>query len=200
MGRGCGHKYRVKWTNLSEELISDYGANHRLFQDPSKERPQKVPKIHGPQPLSREPVISSPAVSNTADLVELHPSSGEDSEPEEADQHDPGISPLQVGENVWRMDPELDLQDPQFGLLIPNHRPRIRFPRHIRHGIAPSELECFELFMHNDLIPHLLFHTNANIPNPRECITQEEMRKWIGIMIAMTLTLNFIEPRHFFPA
>jgi hypothetical protein len=25
---GSGHKYRVKWTNLSEELISEYGANH----------------------------------------------------------------------------------------------------------------------------------------------------------------------------
>jgi hypothetical protein len=28
MGRGSGHKYRVKWTNLSEELISEYGANN----------------------------------------------------------------------------------------------------------------------------------------------------------------------------
>ncbi len=26
MGRGSCHKYRVKWTNLSEELISEYGA------------------------------------------------------------------------------------------------------------------------------------------------------------------------------
>ena len=31
MGRGSGHKYRVKWTNLSEELISENGANHRDF-------------------------------------------------------------------------------------------------------------------------------------------------------------------------
>ncbi len=28
MGRGSGQKYRVKWTNLSEELICEYGANH----------------------------------------------------------------------------------------------------------------------------------------------------------------------------
>ena len=188
MGKGAGHKYRVKWTNLKEELICDYGANHSLFQDPSKERPSKMPKIHGPQPLSQAQDISSSAVPNTDDLLELHPSSGEDSEREEAVPHDAGISPLQVGENVWRMDPELELQDPRFGLLIPNHRPRIKFPGHLRHGIAPSELDCFELFMHNDLIPHLLFHTNANIPNPKEHITEEEMRKWIGIMIAMTLT------------
>ncbi len=28
MGRGAGHKYRVKRTNLIEEHISDYSANH----------------------------------------------------------------------------------------------------------------------------------------------------------------------------
>jgi hypothetical protein len=49
-------------------------------------------------------------------------------------------------------------------------------------------LECFELFMHKDLIPHLLFHSNASIANQKEYITQDEMRKWIGIMIAMTLS------------
>jgi hypothetical protein len=48
MGRGSSQKYLVKWTNLSEELIREYGANHRLFQDPSKDRPQKVAKFHGP--------------------------------------------------------------------------------------------------------------------------------------------------------
>jgi hypothetical protein len=32
MGRESGHKNRVKWTNLSEELISEYGANHQIFE------------------------------------------------------------------------------------------------------------------------------------------------------------------------
>ena len=41
MGRGSGQKFRVKWTNLTEELILEYGANHSLFRDPSKQRPQK---------------------------------------------------------------------------------------------------------------------------------------------------------------
>ena len=45
MGRGSGFKYCVKWTNPSEELFSEYGANHQVFQDPSKERHQKVPKF-----------------------------------------------------------------------------------------------------------------------------------------------------------
>jgi hypothetical protein len=61
MGRGSGQKYCVKWTNLSEELICEYRANQLLFQDPSKEQPLKVPKIHCPQPLSRDAEGSSPA-------------------------------------------------------------------------------------------------------------------------------------------
>ncbi len=105
MGRGSSHKYRVKWTNLSEELISEYGANHRVFQDPSKKRPQKVAKIHGPQRLSQDPARSSPAALNTADVLEHHPSSGEDSEPDDAVLQIPAISSLQIRDNVLSMDP-----------------------------------------------------------------------------------------------
>ena len=42
MGRGAGKKYRVKWTNLSEELECDYGAGHNLFKDPAAVRPKKT--------------------------------------------------------------------------------------------------------------------------------------------------------------
>jgi hypothetical protein len=125
MGRGSGQTYRVKWTNLSEELISEHGGNHRLFQDPSKERPQKVPKIHGPQPLSLDAEGSSSAVSNMADAVEFYPSSAEDSEPEYVDTQIPAISPLQIGDNVWRTDPSLHLQDPRLGLMLAIHKPKL---------------------------------------------------------------------------
>ena len=121
MGRGSGHKYRVKWTNLSEELISEYGANHRVFQDPSKERPQKVAKIHGPQPLSLDPARSSPAAPNTADLLEVHPSSGEDSEQYDAVPQIPAISSLQIGDNVLSMDPSFICLDPRVQGLISSH-------------------------------------------------------------------------------
>ena len=121
MGRGSGHKYGVKWTNLSEELISEYGANHRVFQDPSKERPQKVAKIHGPQRISLDPARSSPAVLNTADILELHPSSGEDSEPEDAVPQIPAISSLQIGDNVLSMDPSFICLDPRVQGLISSH-------------------------------------------------------------------------------
>ncbi len=77
MGRGSGQKYRVKWTNLLHELILEYGPNHSLFKDPSKERPPKMPKIHGPQRLFLVPARSSPAGPNLTDVLELHPSYGE---------------------------------------------------------------------------------------------------------------------------
>jgi hypothetical protein len=112
MGSGSGQKYRVKWTNMSKKLICEYGANHRLFQDPSKERPPKAPKNHGPQPLSFDAAGSSPAVPNMADALELYPSSAEESESDHVDPQIQGISPLQIGDNVWRTDPTLDLQDP----------------------------------------------------------------------------------------
>ncbi len=127
MGRGSGQKYCVKWTNLSEELIREYGANYRLFQDPSKERPLKAPKIHGPQPLSLDAAGSSPLVPNMADALELYPSSAKDSEPDHVDPQIPGISSLQIGDNVWHTDPTLYLQDPRFGLMVSDLKPKPRF-------------------------------------------------------------------------
>ncbi len=121
MGRGSGHKYRVKWTNLSEELISDYGANHRVFQDPSKERPQKLPEIHGPQRLSQDPARFSLAGPKTADVLEFYPSSGEDSEPHDAVLQIPAISSSQIGDNVLSMDPSIICRDLRVPGLISSH-------------------------------------------------------------------------------
>ena len=122
------------------------------------------------------------------DELEFYPSSAEDSEPDDVDPQIPGISPLQIGDNVWRTDPTLDLQDPRFGLMVANHRPKLRFPQHFPAGVEPSELECVELFMHDDLISHLLLHTNAGIAMDAERISENEMKKWIEIMFAMTLS------------
>jgi hypothetical protein len=58
----------------------------------------------------------------------------------------------------------LDLQDPRFfGLMLAIPKPKLLFPQQFPSGIEPSELECVELFMHDDLISHLLLHTNAGI-------------------------------------
>jgi hypothetical protein len=123
-----------------------------------------------------------------ADALELYPSSAEDSERDLVVPQIPGNSPLQIGDNVWRLDPSLDLQDPHFGLVLANHKPKLRFPQHFSPGIEPSELECVELFMHDQLISHLLIHTNASIAGVKDQISVTEMKKWIGIMFAMTLS------------
>ena len=127
MGHGSGQKYRVKWTNLSEELICEYGANHWIFQYLSKERPLKVSKFHGPQRLSLDPARSSPPVSITTDVTELHPSSGEDSEADDVDPQIPGISPLEIGYYDSRMDPSFNCLDPRVQGLISSHIACIAF-------------------------------------------------------------------------
>ncbi len=105
MGCGSRQKYRAKWTDLSEELISEFSSNHWLLQDPSKDLPPKDPKFHGPQSFSRHEEGSSSAVSNMADAVKLYPSSAEDSEPEDVEPQIPAISPLRICDNDLRMDP-----------------------------------------------------------------------------------------------
>ena len=102
------------------ELIN---SNHRLFLDPSKERPQKAPQIHGPQPICLDTAGSVLPVSNITDASELYPSSAEDSEPDLEDPRIPGLSPLQIGDNVWRMAPSLHLHPSRLGLMLALHIP-----------------------------------------------------------------------------
>ncbi len=132
MGRGSGHKYHVKWTNVSEEHICDYGTNHRIFQDPSKELPPKVPKIHGPQRFSLDQANSSLADTNTADALEFYLSYGEISHADDDYPQFPGISPLQIGYNVLRMDPSFYCLVPRFPGLISSHITFIAFVEYIR--------------------------------------------------------------------
>ncbi len=76
------------------------------FLTATKERPQEEPKIYGTQRLSQDPARSSLAGPNTlaAEVLELHLSSGEDSEPDDPVQQIPAISSLQIGDNVLSMD------------------------------------------------------------------------------------------------
>ncbi len=74
--------------------------------------------------------------------------------------------------------------------MFANHKRNLRFPQNFPAGIEPSEFECasVELFMHDDLISHLLLHANAGIAMDVERIPENEMKKWIGIMLAVTLS------------
>jgi hypothetical protein len=91
-----------------------------------------VPKIHAPQRLSLEPARSSHAGPNLTDVLELHPSYGEDSLPDPDDQQIPGISPLQLGVNVSRMDPSFKCLGQRVQGLISSHIAFIAFVENIR--------------------------------------------------------------------
>ncbi len=107
-----------------------------------------------------------------ANASELYPSSAEDSEPEYVDPQIPAITPLQICDNDWLTDPTLHLQPPHLGLMLAIHKPRLRFPQHFPAGIEPSDLRCVEFFRQDDLISHLLLHTNAGIAIDAEQISK----------------------------
>ena len=179
MEHGSGQKYCRKWSNLSQEHISEYGGNHRLFQDTAKERPPKSPKKSWSQPICLDAEGSVLPVSNMADASELYASSAEDSEPEYIDPQIPAISPLQICDNDWRTDPTLYLQPSRLGLMLAIHKPKLRFLQHFSAGIEPSDLLCVQFFKQDDLNSLLLLHT-YQCGHCHSCGTniKNEMKKW----------------------
>ncbi len=137
LGRGSSQKYCVKWTNLTEELISEYGANHRFFQDPSKERAQKRTKIHGPQQLSQNADPPALPVSDMVDAIEHCLSSDVISAAEAEDPQFPGISFVHVGDNDLRTAPSFNCLDPRVPGLIFLHVVFIAFVPYIRAKNGP---------------------------------------------------------------
>ena len=111
----------MKLTNLSYGLISDNVANHCIFQDPSKERAQKRPKIHGPQRLSQNADPPALPVSDMIDVLEHCPSSDVISAAEAEDPQFPGISSVHVGDYDLRMAPSFNCPDPRVPGLIFSH-------------------------------------------------------------------------------
>ncbi len=186
LGCGAGKKYRVKWTNLREELENDYGAGHNLFKDPAAVQPQKQPKIHNQSGAAPNPDRSSGACLNENDGGELDLSDPEISESDTEELHIPGVSPLLVDGNQWRHNPACDMLDPRIGGPVCVLNAQIRFPAYLRVGEIPSEVDCVRLFMHQDMILHLVMHTNLSISEEKLKVTEREVESWIGIMFAMT--------------
>ena len=89
-----------------------------------------------------DPARSSLAGPNMSGVLELHPSSGEESEPDVADPQIPGISPSQLGDDVLRMDPSFKSLGHRFQGLISSHIAFIAFVEYIRAKNCPSECEC----------------------------------------------------------
>jgi hypothetical protein len=91
---------------------------------------------------------------NTAEVLELHPSSGEDSEPDDAVPQIPAISSLQIGDNVLSMDPSLICLDPRVPGLISSHIAFIVFFIYIRAKNCPSMCHCWKIFGYETRFSH----------------------------------------------
>jgi hypothetical protein len=188
LGRGSGKKYRVKWTNLKDPYEFEYGAGHCLFKDPSKVRAQNQPKnVVQPvlAPDSAGPVV---AVSNDNDAADLYPSDPEVSEDDDVIPPSAGVDSLNIGGNQWRVDSALNSIDPRASGLINVRDPQIKFPVSMRVPLIPSEVNCLDVFFHEDLFLRLVRYTNLTIVDDSAKVEAEDMRRFVGIMFAMTVT------------
>jgi hypothetical protein len=127
----------VKLTNLSDGLISDNLANHCIFQDPSKERAQKRPKIHGPQRLSHNADLPAPPVSDMIDVLDHCPSSDVISAEEAEVPQFPGISSIHGGDYDLRMAPSFNCVEPRVTGLSFSHIVLIAFVPYISAKNGP---------------------------------------------------------------
>jgi hypothetical protein len=186
MDHGSGKKYCVKWTNLKEELKCEYWAGHSLLKDPGAVRPQKQHKIHHPPASAPSADRSSGACLDEPDGGELYLSDPEVSEEDHEEPQNQGVSPLLVGGNLWRHDAAWDALDPRIGGHVSARSARIKFPAYLKAGDDQSYVNCFSLFMHKELIPHLVLHTNLTILD--EKLKVSDMERWLIIMFAMTVT------------
>jgi hypothetical protein len=56
------------------------------------------------------------------------------------------------------VDSALNSIDPRAGGLINTREPRIRFPANMRVPVIQSEVNCLDVFFHEDLFSHKLDH------------------------------------------
>ena len=99
-----------------------------------------------------------------------------------------GINSLNVGGNQWRVDNALDSVDPRVGLAESTRVPRITLPLGFQAGEGGNEVEYVNLFLHSSLFSRMSEHTNLNIVEDSAKVSEEDMRRFVGVMFAMTVT------------
>jgi hypothetical protein len=188
VGKGATKKVRVRWTNLKVPKEMEYGFQHSLFKDqsaPPRKKQQKSGDISQKAPLQEGDGSAGP---NTDDFLELYPSDPEVSEDENQDGGSAGIDSLIVGGNVWQEESALDTIDPRSLAQLPILNPSFYFPPSIHARDGRDMIEYVDLFFHNQLFSSMVEHTNTNISDDSAKVTLEEMRRFVGIMFAMSVT------------
>ena len=74
LGRRGIRKVQVKWTNLANPHIQEYGCNHSMLKSDFQNQPKKTPKKRTQSEISSEPsgVIRSKAAQDLATAMPLH--------------------------------------------------------------------------------------------------------------------------------
>ena len=188
MGKGSTRKVRVKWTNLQDPNEFEYGYNHSIFKDPSAQPRKRAQKIAHQRQIAPLGGGVRDAVSNESGVLELYPSSAEVSAAEDEDDGSAGINSLNVGGNVWREDEALNSFDPRGPMAEGDQKPTFLLPIHYRQKMQLDLVDYVDLFFHDQLFSRMVEHTNNNMSDDSAKVTVAEMRRFVGIMFAMTLS------------
>ncbi len=87
----------------------------------------------------------------------------------------------------------LNSLDPRGPMAKSDQKPTFILPLHYRQGMELYLIDCVHLLFHEQLFSSMVKHTN-NISDGSAKVTAVEMRRFIGIRFAMTLsTVNPIE-------
>jgi hypothetical protein len=187
VGRSANKKIVVRWTNLKVPEEMEYGFQYKIFKDPSAQRLKKVLKIQSQSPVAPLPAVGSCAVSNDNGAVELFPSDPEVSDHEDEAGASMGIVSLDVSGNQWLKNSALDVVDPRGSLAEAVRKSQFTLPVLYHRKIKLKMVDYLDLFFHKELFSAMVEHTNTNILDAADKVSDEEMRRFVGIMFAMSV-------------
>jgi hypothetical protein len=126
-------------------------------------------------------------VSNHDGALELYLSSPEVSEDEDETGGSAGATSLNVGGNSWFIDDSLNSLDPRSFNAAPVRESFFTFPVSMKPRNERDFIDCVNLFFHNRLFSTMVEHTNANIADDADKFSEEDVRRFVGVMFAMTI-------------
>ena len=155
LGRSGIRKVEVKWTNLANPHIQEYGCNHSMFKSDFQNQPQKTPKKRTQSEISSEPsgVIRSDINESCGEI--LYSSSGEVTESEDDSEGNGGGSSAVQGFSGWGEQLGLDAFDCRGDKPKYHSAAALKWPRRRDSVSDPNSYDYFDLFFPNHVISQL---------------------------------------------
>ena len=163
------------------DTITKYSKIH------SRNRRKKVQKIVDQSQTAPLAAGGGAAGSNDDGAVELYPSDAEISEADDGADGIAGIISLNGGGFHWREVDALNSVDPRGNTAQAVRFPIFTFPPKYHRKAELEFIDYVDIFFHKQLFSTMVEHTNAKIMDDAEKVTEVEMRRFVGIIFAMTV-------------